>query len=215
MKNSLITLLAIATLSSSAFAGVLSTTAGTANIEGVQIAKEGSVAINNQQIPVAIVGAGLRAKQVAIFKVKVYVAELLSSDASKFVRNETNALNSLEQSRTIALRLTFVRDVDAPTVQSSFAEALKVNGVNLNDAAISQFLKAVANGGDADSGKSLTIVTQKNADLTETVFYEDSKGAVTWVKGGQGFSRQLMSIWLGASSDDGVATLKQQLIKGL
>lgn len=215
MTKGLITLFAVAALSSSAFAGILSTNAGSKNIEGVQIANDGTVSIENQQIPVSIVGAGLRSKRVAIVNVKVYVAELLSSDASKFVRTEADALSSLEQSRTIALRLTFVRGVDAPTVQTSFAEALKANNVNTNDGAIAQFLKAVAEGGDAVSGKTLTIVTQKNADKTEAVFYEDSNGKMTKVMGAQGFSREIMSIWLGNPSDSGVGALKQQLIQGL
>lgn len=199
----------------SAFAGILQTTPGSKSVENVQIAQEGSVSVGGQQIPVSIIGAGIRTKKVAIVNVKVYVAELLSSDSSKFVRNETDALNSLEQSRTIAMRLNFVRGVDAPTVQTSFAEALKTNGVDTSETAVAQFLTAVAQGGDAVSEKTLTIVTQKNADLTETVFYEDSNGKVTQVNGPQGFSRKLMSIWLGNPADAGVANLKQQMIKGL
>lgn len=215
MTKILMTTLMTAAFTSSVYASILTTTPGTQNIEGIQIANEGTVAIQNQQTPVSIVGAGLRSKRVAIVKVKVYVAELLSSDASKFIRTESDALNSLEQSRTIALRLTFVRGVDAPTVQTSFAEALKANNVNIQDGSISQFLKAVADGGDAVAGKTLTIATQKNADKTETVLYEDSNGKVTQVNGPEGFSRQLMSIWLGNPSDSGVADLKKQLIQGL
>jgi hypothetical protein len=202
---------------SSAFAALLTTTAGDKSIEGIKIAQEGQVNIDGQQLPVSLVGAGLRAKKVVIVNVKVYVAELLSSDASKFVRDDKNdaALNSLDNSRTTALRMTFLRGVDAATVQTSFKEALQANSVNVTDASVAQFLKAVEKGGDAVNGKALTIVTQQNADKTESVYYEDSNGQVTKINGNQGFARQLMSIWLGKSADSGVAALKAQLIKGL
>lgn len=215
MIRSLMTFGAALTVSVSALAGLLTTTPGSKVIEGVTVSQAGTVNVENQQLPVSIVGAGLRSKKVAIVNVKVYVAELLSSDASKFVRSESQALASLEQSRTISIRLNFVRGVDAPTVQSSFAEALKANGISTQEPAMAQFLAAVANGGDAISGKALTIATQKNADKTETVYYEDSKGQVTKVTGAEGFSAKIMSIWLGTPSDSGVANLKKQLIQGL
>ena len=82
MTKSFVTMIAVAMLSTSAFAGILKTTAGDKAIEGVQIAKEGTVSIGGQDLPVSIIGAGLRKKKVAIMQVKVYVAELLSSDAS-------------------------------------------------------------------------------------------------------------------------------------
>jgi hypothetical protein len=215
MTKALIALIATVTLSSSAFAAILSTTPGSKTIEKIQVANEGTVSVEGQNLPVSIIGAGLRSKKKAMFNVKVYVAELLSSDANKFVRTSDGALNSLELSRTIALRLNFVRGVDAPTVQTSFTEALKANGVNVADQHVAQFLKAVTEGGDAVSGKALTIVSQKYADKTEAVYYEDANGKVTKIHGNEGFSRKLMSIWLGTPSDDGVANLKAQIIQGL
>jgi hypothetical protein len=209
------TVLASTLMASSAFAALLTTTPGDKVIEGIKVAKTGQVNIDNQQIPVDLIGAGLRSKKVVIVNVKVYVAELMSSDASKFVRTDADALKSLDDSRTVAIRLTFLRGVDAATVQTSFKEALQANKINVADAAISQFLKAVDAGGDAANGKPLTIVTQKNADKTESVYYEDTNGKVTKVDGNEGFSKQLMAIWLGTPADNGVANLKAQLIKGL
>ncbi|MGZ5278313.1 MAG: chalcone isomerase family protein [Pseudobdellovibrionaceae bacterium] len=216
MKNLVITLAAVVAMTSSASAALLTTTkASGKSIEAVSVSQEATVAIDNQQIPVSIIGAGLRAKKVAIVNVKVYVGELLSSDASKFIRDEKSALNSLDQSRTIAYRLSFVRTVDAPTVQSSFAEALKVNGVDVKETAIAQFLAAVAAGGDANSGKSLTIIAQKNSDKTESVYYEDSNGKVTKINGPAGFSKKVMVICLGKGADAGVDSLRTQIVKGL
>lgn len=216
MNRSLATLVMTSLFATSAFAGLVTTTkASGKSVEGVSVAQEANVNLNNQAIPVSVIGAGLRTKKVLIAKVKVYVAELLSSDASKFVRADGKALASLEESRTIALRMTFLRDVEAEKVQTSFKEALATNQVNTNDAAVSQFLAAVSNGGEAKSGKSLVIVTQKNADGSESVSYEDTNGKVTTVAGTKGLSAKIMSIWLGKPSDDGVANLKAQIIQGL
>ncbi len=214
MKSIIIaTLLALA---GTAQAAVLTTTKSSGKvIETINIAQEATVSIENQNIPVSVVGAGLRQKKVAVVKVKVYVGELLSSDASKFVRNDAEALNSIDQSRTIAYRLNFVRSVDAPTVQTSFAEAFKVNNVDVTKPEMAQFLSAVKNGGDANAGKSLTIVAQKNADKTETVYYEDSNGQVTKISGPQGFSKSVLVICLGKGADVGVDELRAQIVKGL
>lgn len=215
MKN-LITLAAFVAMTSTASAALLNTTKQSGkSIESVSISQEATVAIENQQIPVSIIGAGLRSKKVAIVNVKVYVAELLSSDSSKFIHDEKSALASLDQSRTIAYRLNFVRSVDAPTVQSSFAEAFKVNGVDVKETAVAQFLAAVAAGGDAVSGKSLTIVAQKNADKTEAIYYEDSNGKVSKVTGPEGLAKKIFVICLGKGADAGVDNLRTQIVKGL
>lgn len=216
MKQLVITLAAVVAMTSTASAALLNTTKQSGKaIESVSISQDANVSIENQQIPVSIIGAGLRSKKVAIVNVKVYVAELMSSDASKFVRNDAEALNSLNQSRTIAYRLNFVRTVDAPTVQSSFAEAFKVNGVNVNETAIAQFLAAVKAGGDAISGKTLTVVAHKNADKTESIYYEDSNGKVTKVVGTEGTAKKIFVICLGKGADAGVDNLRNQIVKGL
>lgn len=203
-------------ISVSAQASILTSTKASAKqIESISITQEASVNVENQSIPVSIVGAGLRQKKVAIVKVKVYVSELFSSDASKFVRTETDALTSLNQSRTIAYRLNFVRTVDAATVQTSFGEAFKANNIDVAMPEMAQFLAAVKNGGDATAGKALTIVAQKNADKSETVYYEDSEGKVTKITGTEGFASRVFVICLGKGADAGVDDLRGQIIKGL
>lgn len=216
MKNLFAILLATTVMASSAHASLLETTKNSnKTIEGVQIASEANVNVDKQQLPVSIVGAALRAKTVLIMKVKVYVIELLSSDASSFVRSEADALNSLDKSRTIAMRMSFLRTLDAATMQQSFTESLNANGVNPNEPAIAQLLTTVKNGGDANSGDTMTVVMQKNADKSETVYFENPKHQVAAIKGPEGFAHKVMSIWLGVTTDSGLETAKQQLIQGL
>lgn len=220
MTKNLITAAAVAMLSVSAFAGIVTTTKPSeTQIEGFTVAKEATVTLNNQEVPVSIVGAGLRIKKVAIVNVKVYVAEVLASDASKVVRTEADVLNTLDQSRTMAVRLSFVRTVGASDVQASYREALSRNKKESEplSADLSEFLTAVDNGGDATSGKTLTIVIQKNADLTETLTYEDSNGKLNTIQGTAGFGKRVMAIWLGNTDGDkgNLSDLKKSIIKGL
>jgi hypothetical protein len=203
------------TLASYSQASLLKTEAGDKKIESITISKSGIVTIEGKDTTLTTLGAGLRTKKVLIANVKVYVAEIFSSEATKFVRTEAEALNSIDLSGTSAVKLNFLRSVDAEKVQVSFRDALKANNVNLTDAGVDAFLKAVSAGGEATEGKSLIIVTQKNADGTESAYYEDTTGKSTKVSGSKGLAKSILSIWLGTPSDDGVAKLKEQILKGL
>jgi hypothetical protein len=215
MTKKLITSLAVALMTSTAFAGIVSTTAGDKTVESVQIAKEGTVSIENQQIPVSIVGAGLRKKKIGPFAVKVYVVELLSSDASKFVRTEADALKSMADSRTTVLRMSILKSFDADTVVSAFTEGLQKNGVDTTEKSVAEFLKVVGAGSGAVGGKSLAVVLHQNADKSEDLYYEDCAGKLTKVSGSQGLSQKILSLWLGQSVDAEAQAMKEQIIKGL
>lgn len=204
----------ISALAFSAQAGILSQVSSGKKIETVETAKSATLSVNKQDISLEIVGAGLRSKKVVIANVKVYVAQLLSSDASKFVNNEAGALKSLDDSRTTAITLTFLRTVDAPTVQQSFKDALKANNVDMNEKAVADFLAAVNQSGDALEKKTLTIATQKNADGSETLYYEGTNGKLSQIEGSKGLTSKIMSIWLGNPADSGVAALKADIVRG-
>lgn len=193
---------------------VLTNGAPAKKLETVQVSASVSTQIDNQTLTLDLVGAGLRAKKVLFSNVKVYVAELFASDLHLFVRNESEALASLGKSPIVAIRLNFLRGVGADQVQVSFREALTANSINITETSIAQFLKAVADGGDASANSSLVMLLVKNTDGTETVAYEDTKNVLTAVNGPAGFSQKILSIWLGKSADPGLATLKANLVSG-
>lgn len=193
-------------------AGILQLEKGTRSVEGVNISKSAQATLNGKTETLGTVGAGLRWKKVLLAKVKVYVAQVLVSSPDRFVKKDHDALKSLEDSETVAMQLTFLRTVDAPTVQSSFHEALSVNNVDIENAAIKKFLTAVAQGGDATSGNSMTIVLQKHSDGTESLIYEDCNGKQSKVDGEKGLTQKIMSIWLGTPADAGVASLKADIL---
>ncbi len=197
-----------------AFAGLLSLEPSGKTIENVAIAKSATAKIADRSIHLQTVGAGLRSKRVAIVNVKVYVTKLMLSDAAHYVRTETDALNSAAEVSSAAIKLDFLRSVDAQTVQLAFRDSLIANQVDLNDTGIKAFLDAVSAGGNADQGKALTLVLEHLQDGQEAVTYEDTAGKSTTIVSGQGLAKKILSIWLGKPADAGLGNLKKSLIQG-
>lgn len=200
------------TLSLTSNAALLQMEQGTRTIEGVNIAKSAQGKLDSKKIELGSVGAGLRWKKVLLMKVKVYVAQLLISSPERFVRKSTEALKSLDDSESVAIQLSFLRSVDADTVQSSFRDALSANKVDMQNPSVKAFLDAVRLGGDADAGSSLTILVTKHSDGSESLIYEDTAGHLTRINGDKGLSQKVFSIWLGTPADDGVASLKNDIL---
>lgn len=182
--------------------------ARSSTLEGVALSTQG---LSKDGHKLTFMGAGLRTKKVVLVNIKVYVGELLAAAPENF--NKKSPLSTLTEAAPLMMKLHFLRDVDAKTVQSSFKEALKANQVNLNKTEVEKFLLAVQSGGEAKKNKSLNIFAVKKADGTETLIYEDAEGKSATIDGGSGFIRDIFSIWLGTPSDEGVAKLKSELLK--
>ena len=194
----------------SANAGLLTLTAGNKQLEGVTLNQ--SAQITGSESKMSLIGAGLRSKTVLFVATKVYVAELFSNEAAKYSR-DNNALKSLETATVTAVRLTFLRGVDAATVASSYREALAANSVNLKDPAIVAFLNNVEAGGDAANGKSFVILLIQTKEGGTNLYYEDTNGKQSVVQGPRALQQQILSIWLGASADAGLEKLKKSLLQ--
>jgi len=200
----------------SANAGILSTTPGNQQIQGVSIATSASLTLNGNTETLSLLGSGLRSKKVIIANIPVYVAQLFatSSQANQFVRTDSGALGSLSGVHTVVLSLTFLRNVDAPTVMQSFNDALKANNISATDADMAAFLQAVTQGSDPIQGKTMIFALEKNADGTESITYEDTNGKDTTIQGTAGLTQRVMAIWLGTPADSGLVTLKASLLSG-
>lgn len=194
-------------------AGLLKMEKGSRSIEGINISKSAVASVDGKESQLGTVGAGLRWKKVLLTKVKVYVAQLLVSSPARFIKKDHEALKSLADSDVVALQMSFLRTVEADKVQTSFRDALAANKVDLSSSAIKTFLGAVQKGGDATAGGHLTILIKKYSDGSEALIYEDTNGKQTTIMGGRGFTEQIFSIWLGHPSDDGVAALKNDLLR--
>ncbi|AHI05817.1 hypothetical protein BDW_06555 [Bdellovibrio bacteriovorus W] len=211
MKRSLLSAFVLLGLSLNAQAALINADKAGGSLEKVTLSKSATADIEGTSQNLQAVGAGLRAKKVVFVNVKVYVGELFVSSLESF--KKADALSSVKDQKAIAIQLHFLRDVDSENVQKSFKEALETNKVNLQDSSVQQFLESVVKGGEAKSGKALTILGIKNSDGSESISYETTSGNVSQIKGSEGFVQNIFSIWLGKPSDDGVATLKKEILK--
>lgn len=192
----------------SAPAAVLTSVPGTAEVEGVKIAS----AAKASGVSLALVGAGLRYKKVAFIKAKVYVGEFFADAPEKIVKTADGALASLSAQKMVAIRMTFVRDVDGEKVSNGFREALEENKVKLDGPAVKQFLDAVGSGGAAKNKAALTVVGEKRPGGKEAVSYESATGKLVTVEGEPGFVHDIFSIWLGKIDDSGLENLKEEIL---
>ena len=205
----LLSTLVALSLSFPSSAAVLSCTPGSAQIEGVKLCA--GAQLNASPISLGLVGAGLRYKKVAFIKAKVYVGEFFADSPAKIVKTSDGALASLAAEKVVALRMTFVRDVDGEKVSNGFKEALEENKVKLDSAEVKQFLEAVTGGGAVKDKQSLTVVGDKRG-AKETVSYENAAGKLVSITGNAGFVHDIFSIWLGKIDDSGLENLKDEIL---
>ena len=214
MKNQLFALAFI--LSASAHADLLTLAPGTANISGVNISTGATAVVDGKTINLTTVGAGLR-KKVVLFKVDVYVAQLMVDDATRFVKSDAGALPSLENVGAVALRMDFkFRDVPAAKMSTAFEDGFRANGVDTKSTALGDFLAKVNAAGDAKQGGALTILITRNADGSTKVQYENLKNGTSTVEVIAGVKQTLhdiLAIWLGVPSDKELGDLKAQILK--
>jgi hypothetical protein len=206
--------LAFALFSNLSFAGVLSVETSDKTIEGVKIARSATLATDKGDVKLDYLGAGLRTKKVLVANVKVYVTQVLADNAGKFVRTNDGALKSMEDMNVVAFTLSFLRDVDGPTVSKAFVDSFDANNVDSNNAGIAAFLKAVSVSGQAENGKTMSIIVRRLENNSVEITYEATNGKVSKVNGDASVFNSITSIWLGESADKGLEVLKTSILKG-
>jgi hypothetical protein len=194
------------------FAGFLNSEGASEVIEKVSISKSASINIDGETIKLNSIGAGLRSKKMAFVNVRVYVAHLLGTSSETFKRTEAEALASIKDQKAIAMQLHFLRDVDGEKIQTSFKDALAVNNISVEDAALKGLLDSVSKSGEVKEGKVLTFVGTHNKDGSETIYFENAAGKVSSFKGTTGLLEKVYSMWLGKPADEGVANLKRSIL---
>jgi hypothetical protein len=209
-------LFTLALVSNLSFANVITVENSDKTVEGVKIARSATLATDKGDVKLDLVGAGLRAKRVAIIDIKVYVLQLLTDNVGKFVRSTDGALKSMDDMNTAALTLTFLFAASADQMKTAFEESFVSNNVNLDNPAIQALLDATNNGGKSVVGKTMTILLKRTEDGNTKLTLETSSGKVTEITGDHTFFNSVASIWLGTinKNDKGLASLKEKLIKG-
>lgn len=193
-------------------AAMLNPQGETYKVEGVEISPKAILEIKDKTHDLESVGAGLRFKKVVFVKAKVYVGQLLVSDSSGIIREKSKALDSLSSQKVVVMKMNFLRDVDSSTLEGAFKDSFKANGVSIEEETIKAFLKAVASGGEAKSGKAITIAGEL-LDGKAIISYEGVDGNVVSIEGPGESRKQIFSLWLGKATDGGVENLQEEILK--
>ena len=185
---------------------------GATSFHSVKLADSVQAKVADRSFSLSPVGYGVRIKHVFVVNAKVYVAELFATDQTKFTHTVAGALSSLDGEKVVAMKLSFLRDVEESKIRASFREGLLANKVDITNADIRGFMDAVMAAGDIREGAFFAIIGEHLEGGKEAITFENSKGKASTVIGAPGFIRQIFSIWLGESADDGLTELKKSLI---
>ncbi len=221
MKFSLLSAAALALVSLSAQATLLTITPSGSALEGVQLGSQATVTNDLGTSQIAFVNAGVRVKKVAVINVKVYVTQFFADQPARFVKTpatadlavDTSSLKSIADLGTVALKLDFVRDLDAASIVDSFDDALKANGLtSATDTGLSEVLRAIEAGGDMYPRDSISIVGVNGA-TNDTLYIENNRGVARKITADNKLVEKMFSIWFGIPADSGLKTLKGALTK--
>jgi hypothetical protein len=193
-------------------ADILSFENGSDKLESHILAKSAKAIVDGKEQVLPIVGAGLRTKKVVFIHVKVYVGEIFTDDLTKVERSSEKALESISNQRFSALRLSFLRSVDAEKIETSFVEALAANSVSKTDQGVSEFLAAVKSSGEAKEGKAMLFLFKKESEQTESIEFQNGDSKPSKATGPKGLIKKILSIWLGTPADDALAKMKSEIL---
>ena len=193
-------------------AAMISGEGSAGSMEDVSLPAKVRLEVQGRSTSLSSVGFGLRFKKVVLVKAKVYVGQLFLSEPNSFVRDRAKALDSLQSAKAVVMQMHFLRDVEGKTLEEAFRDSLKENKVSIDQEPIQKFLAAVKAGGPAKEGKALVVAGEKVGGK-ELVTYEGSDGKPITIEGGEGFRRQVFSLWLGEPTDSGVENLQEGLLK--
>jgi hypothetical protein len=121
-------------------------------------------------------------------------------------------LASLATNKTVALTMTFVRDVSSSQLLGAFSDALAANNVDATSTEVAAYLAAATAGGDLSNGDTITTIGEILSPTSEVVTYVDNGGNVTSVSGPHGFVNSIMSIWIGTPSDTDLGKAKNDMM---
>lgn len=183
---------------------------GSQKIEGVTLADAGEFPLGDASLSLKRASAGLRYKKVVFVKAKVYVAQLFLADPGKYKRSEAEALPSLAEQKGLAMRLTFLRDVDAKKIEGAFREGLEESGIK-DDPEMKGFLAAALAGGESKTDSTILVVADRPAAGKERLAYTGPNGKTTVLESSGGLINKVFSLWLGKMSDSGLESLKKDL----
>lgn len=211
MKQFVLATLVASLVSVTAQAGILTTVDSETKLDNVAVSKSGTTSVDRREAQLTTVGAGIRWKKVGPAKPKVYVIELLVDDASKFVADYEKIQESVNSMNTVALKMTFRRNVEAGSIAQSFKDALVNNKVDTEQPEYKALYEALSGGSDFKKDSSFSVVLEKG-EKADLVTYQNGSDDPVSIEGTRGFFENFLSIWLGNTKEDpGLDSTKKQL----
>lgn len=152
-----------------------------------------------------LTGAGIRAKRILFSKVNVYTA-------ANYIDNppisQDQPLDTLQNTKAKAMYLTALRDLTADQIRSSFEEALDVNGVDLTEPSMADLIAELTF--DLPIESNGTIVGYTNYEGDHVLIEAPDREIY---KVGPDLSFNFWRVWFGIPVDEGMARLKEKLVK--
>lgn len=181
--------------------------------EDVTLIEKATLEIDTTKSELKKVSHGLRKKAVfGLVPVRVYVLELLASNAAKLDKTEDGFLKSLSASGPVLLHITFLRDLPGPKISDAFKEGLESNGIKTLSPELEKVLKEISEIKEFKKNESFSIaVSWKEKEAS--IFMQQTGGAIKTVSGASEFAENFLSIWFGKPSDGRLGDLKKSLIQ--
>lgn len=191
----------------------IKTEAASEKFEDVTLLSKASLELAGSKSELTAVSHGLRKKAVfGLVPVRVYVLELLASNATKLDKTEDGFLKSLSASGPVMLHITFLRDLPGNKISDAFKEGLESNGIKTLTPELEKVLKEISEIKEFKKNESFSIaVSWKEKEAT--VFMQQTGGEIKSVVGTHEFAENFLSIWFGKPSDSRLGDLKKSLVK--
>ena len=179
-------------------------------LDGVQL----SVQANYHDAVLPLTSDGIITKKVGIGRVKVAVLEYFSQYPDKFIRSDSGAVASTNNTGVNAITITFVRTVEGSQIVDLINDYLNSNFTQEEQTKyapnIKQITEAISSDAEIYDGKTITFVL----DTNNVVYYSNTSNNITTINSiDSNFNSKIMSLFLGNCPDNDCERLKSQLLQ--
>lgn len=157
-------------------------------------------------VPVFLTGSGVLVKQVAFFKVNVYL--MTSYTDSPHGIDVENPMISIKESKVKAVQLTLLRSVSAGEIRSEFQLALEANGIDLQSPGIRDLISHI--NFSMQPRDSVTFIGHSPTSFESLYTYTNKN--VAFVTEDKDLALNFWSLWFGRPANAGYADLKRKLV---
>ena len=215
MKMSILAAGCLALVSQVSHADLLTSTPGTAQVQGVTIPTSTQLLLPGatSAIPLKTFSYGLRKKIVGgILNVDVYVMTVMVNDPTQ-IRHDTaaNALADIENQQQVVFDMHMLRGVSNSQVVGAFRDSLNANVADMsNNADIQNFLTQVGTTGDGANGQDMKIVIDRTGN--QVIFQNTSGQQIVIPSAPADLMTALYAVWFGKMSDSGLSNLLKAML---